>query len=106
MSQAVATITWVDPPVTTGQAALQTLDVYAALDTDGNAGPLILLGTALPGVQTFTTVLGQLQSGSSYFFAVKATDINNRQGPQGNWAGPLGPVGVPDAPTNVQASLG
>ena len=103
----VATITWVDPAVEAGQAALQTLDVYgAAVGIDGNVGPLVLLGTVLPGVQTFTTAIGQLASGSTYYFTVKATDINGLHGPQGNWAGPIGPVGVPSAPINVQVTFG
>lgn len=101
----VATVTWDDPPVGPGQAALQTLTVYAALDTDGNAGPLVPVGTVAPGAQSFATAPGQLTAGSSFFFCVKATDINGLVGPQSNWSGPLGPVGVPGAPTNVQAVL-
>jgi hypothetical protein len=101
----VATVTWTDPAVSSGQAALASLQIYAALDSGGNAGPLELLGAVNPGVQTFSTAPGQLISGSMYYFTVKATDVNNLQSQQGNWAGPLGPVGGPSAPTNVQASL-
>jgi hypothetical protein len=104
MSQ--VTVTWNDPVVGAGQAALQTLTVYAALDTNGNAGPLVSVGTVNPGVQTFTIPVGQLTPGNSYYFTVKATDVNGLQGPQGNWAGPLGPIGVPGPPTNVQATGG
>ena len=105
MSVQNVTVTWVDPAVGAGQAALATLTIYAALDTAGSAGPLIVIGTVSPGVQTFTGPTTSLASGSQYYFTVKATDVNGIQSQQGNWAGPLGPIGGPSAPTNVQAML-
>lgn len=102
----VATVKWTDPTVGAGQAALATLNVYAAVDTNGSAGPLQHLGDVAPGVQTFTSTAGQLTSGSMYYFTVKATDVNGLQSQQGNWAGPLGPVGGPNPPASIQASLG
>lgn len=102
----VATITWVDPVVGIGQAALASLQVYAALDVNGGAGSLVLLGSVNPGVQIYEIQPGPLTSGQSYYFTVKATDIDGLQGGQSNWAGALGPIGVPGAPTNAQATLG
>lgn len=102
----VATITWIDPIVGIGQAALASLNVYAALDENGGAGPLVLLGSVNPGVQVFEIPPGPLTSGQSYYFTIKATDVNGLQGPQSNWAGALGPIGVPGAPTGTTATLG
>lgn len=102
----VVTVTWNDPVVGSGQAALASLTVFSALDTNGNAGPLVSLGSVAPGVQTFTSAPGQLTSGAMYYFTVKATDVNGLVSQQSNWAGPLGPVGGPSPPTNAQATLG
>lgn len=102
----VATVTWVDPIVGAGQSALASLVIYAAVDTAGAAGPLTEIGRVSPGVQTFTSGAGQLTSGALYYFSVKALDVNGLLSQQSNWAGPVGPVGGPSAPTGAQATLG
>ena len=96
------TVTWSDPVVGPGQAALKSLQIYSALVS---GGPNTLLGTVNPGVQTFTSAAGQLAPGTAYYFTVAATDINGEQGPDGTYFGPLTTSAVPSAPTNVQATL-
>jgi hypothetical protein len=77
------------------------LNVYASLTGE----VLIHVGDVAPGVQTFTTEPDALTSGNRYYFTVKATDVNGLQGPQGGWSAVVGPLGVPGAPTNIQAVL-
>lgn len=103
----LVTVTWTDPVVGLGQAALASLNVFAAVkNEDGSAGPLVLLDSVAPGVQTYTAPAGKLASGGSFYFTVKATDVNAQQSVQGNWGGPLGPIGAPSPPTDVSATLG
>ncbi len=104
----IVTVAWTDPAVGPGQKPLAALNVYAALDTGGSAGPLVLVGSVQPGVQTYQVPPESLQAGQSYYFTVKALDTSTPpiEGPQGNWAGSIGPVGAPGAPTNITATIG
>lgn len=105
MTTQTVTVTWVDPVVGPGQAALATLTVYAALVTT-SVGPLFPFGTAAPGAQTFSgPATPTLATGSRYVFTVKATDANGLEGLQGNNSATLGPIGAPGAPTIVKAVL-
>ena len=100
MSQTI-TVTWNDPTVASGQAALASLAVLAAITPHGGAQSVSTIATVEPGVQSYT--LDAPVPGATYLFAVQATDINALPGPQSSWSNTVGPTGVPGAPTNVTA---
>ena len=102
MSQTI-TVTWNDPPVAQGQAALASLAVIAAVTPYGGAQTISTIATVAPGVQSYT--LETPLAGATYLFAVQATDINTLPGPQSAWSNNVGPLGVPGAPTNVVATV-
>lgn len=102
MSQTI-TVTWNDPPVAQGQAALASLAVLAAITPHGGAQTISTIATVAPGAQSYT--LDAPVPGATYLFAVQATDVNNLPGPQSAWSNTVGPTGVPGAPTNVTATV-
>lgn len=108
MSSQTLTITWADPIVGAGQAALATLTVYAALVDPITAavGPAVSVGTAAPGAQSFASpAVPLLAVGSSYRFTVRATDANGLQGLSSALSGVIGPIGAPGVPTALHVTL-
>lgn len=94
------TVTWIDPAVGPHQVALASIAIfYTDLDTHETG----VVGTVLPGVQTFTG--GVLAAGKRYTFAVQATDVNGNVGPMSAQSNELDTPLVPGMPTNVVAVL-